>query len=274
MTVCTIITSCLYKKSKHFSILTDVIYKKELSLCINLLFFVLSFGFFFSLNTSMVGAICFRLNCCSVCFPFFHMVLEVEELIPQHGAGSQCCLQSSKAPPGVGAIHIQMGKGLLFFQVPHWFGGSFVATAVACQLPGSERPMWLIPSQRKTCQLLCKETWGCVRECGLGQYLLGWEKKSLFLWKWKNLQYELPGDCAWKVHQRCHHCSANREVHCLAGSFPVFVLSWDKDACPCLLFADPSTFFCLPSTEFVQGSVPTGGAQNIPTSAPSWLPRS
>lgn len=168
MTVCTIITSCLYKESKHFSILTDVIYKKELSLCINLLFLVLSFGFlvfflfFFSLNTSMVGAVCFGLNCCYICLPFFLMVLEVEELVPQHGAGPRCCLHSSKAPPGVAAIHIQMGKGRLFFQVS-WLGGSFVATAVPCQVPGFERPVWLIPSQRKTCQLFCKEMWGCIK---------------------------------------------------------------------------------------------------------------
>lgn len=122
MTVRTIITSCLYKKSKHFSILTDVIYKKELSLCINLLFLVLPFGVF-SLNISIVGVICFGLNCCYVCFPFFHMVLEVEELVPQHGARPQCCLHSSTAPSGMAAVHVRMGKGLLFFQVSHWFGG-------------------------------------------------------------------------------------------------------------------------------------------------------
>lgn len=50
----------LVQQSKHLSILTDVLYKKEPSLCINLLFLALSFLFFFSLlNTSMAGVICF-----------------------------------------------------------------------------------------------------------------------------------------------------------------------------------------------------------------------
>lgn len=44
------------------------------------------------------------------------------------------------------------------------------------------------------------------------------------------MQYELPED---------------RWVHCLAGSLPAFMLSWEKGGCPCLLFSEPLAFSCL-----------------------------
>lgn len=134
MTVCTIITSSLYKKSKHFSILTDVLYKKELSLCINLLFLVLSFGFcFFFIEYGWCYLLWIKLLLCLLSpFPYG---------VGGGGAGPPAWSRapvlphSSKAPPGVPAAHIQMGKGLLFFQVSPWSGGKFCSHSSCLPAP-------------------------------------------------------------------------------------------------------------------------------------------
>lgn len=99
----------LVQQSKHLSILTDVLYEKEPSLCINLLFLALSLFFFFLLNTSMAAVICFWLICCYVGFCFFHMVPWGGGAGPpalERGPGEQRepCLCSSAAPPGPVAI--------------------------------------------------------------------------------------------------------------------------------------------------------------------------
>lgn len=265
----------LVQQSKHLSILTDVLYKKEPSLCINLLFLALSFFFFFFIE--YIHGWCYLL--------LINLLLHLLSLFP-YGAvrwrsrsrGVRALLLQQGGSSGSGSNSPVLACGwasvCFSFTSPADFGGSYIATAGACQLLGFEKRVWLIPSQRKTCQLLWKETWDCFKGVCFGSVSPVTREKN---------------PCS-RENERNYSISHLGTVH---GKWNSIVISaeqtsrcivWLEHPCVCVMLGAGllsmlavlgsfSVFQCAHcSTKaggFAQGSVPAG----VRWSASSWLLR-
>lgn len=174
----------LAQQSEHLSILTDALYIKEPSLCINLLFPALSglcFIIFFVIEYIHGWCYLCPINLLHLLLFFLHGTVRWRSRFPplDQGHGEQEHRPTAARCKFPSACR-WMGRSLLFFHVSHWFWGKlqYIATARACQSLRFEKCDWY-QAKRKRANYFARRRGIALKERVLGQHLQGLGKKNI-----------------------------------------------------------------------------------------------